>query len=1143
MLWLLTTIPSLGKSAESFSLEVISTTMTQVVLQWENEPSNTASFVLERATNAAFTQNLKTYSLDSSTRIFSDTNRTPVSQNRFMGNPEAPLLDRNTNYYYRVKAMLSGGGAQYTNTVQGQVSGPVRGVEGDLWADIVLGKPDFTQNVIGKPTEHGTFFGGGVVIDKTVSPNRMYIADCNNNRILGFEHLGVVELDLSNTQNLAKNKTYARSASPNGSYPDTDNREFTDGNLSTSLANSFAYFFSSPGHVDIDVDFGSSREINFVVYSTGGGTAGYRASSLTVFISLNGTDWTQAAEKANSDNEAEIRARFDEVQARYVRFRGAPQTSLGWLFIGEGRVGRLTDEQIAEEGKPCSADSDCIPGNRSRLTPDRGADIILGQPDFNSSAGNGDSCAQTYPYGVPASASTLCLTLPIQISMGETVVTVNMALDPEGNLYVPDVFNNRVLKYEDPFGTDTVADEVWGQSDFISNLPNKGMTNPSASSLRFVDSHCGGVQLDASANLWVADTGNNRVLRFPKDQQTGVISKTADIVLGQPNFTSRTAWGYNRTLAQLWIPRDVDFDTAGRLYVGDGDAAIYDGRILVLEPPFTSGMSAARKMAIPMDMELNPGYAASTLILGFSKDIVANRFWFQKNSWTTELFDVTYGESITSVLYPTSTSSDSDCDGNLIMLAKWYGTYRYRTSTFGMPWSERQKYAENTFPEGNAVTDDTTGGILGITTFGSQLIISERSRMLIWNDYDINTVQNGESADDVYGEPDFTTIRYQNYYMSPQVDDSNRLWACKLSGGHHELQAFAYPLTNSSTPIKTIVTLNGSDNVLAVQGGGATRIQGDSDFAVVGSGDKIWVADRIMNRVLRINNVDGLENPDLGPYVDIVLGQESITAGEINQGGAIGPQTLAYPYNVGISPDGDLFITDNGGEVGSNRRIIQYNAARFPNKPATVLFNSTIGDPDRVIGTGNSFTTSGLYSSDPTCSPFELGFHPRGSIVASMNGYSAQRFPLAYVDPVVDSLPQFALGDFTSYPVACFMDKDGNLYIGDFDWYRVLVWKKPFKHVNNHFSVLSIDPVESTENVKVTWKSRRNRSYKVYWADVEIDPLTIWNEATGPEAIQSGTGGHLYLTDNGITTHGDAERAPLDPIVRKRYYEIREERE
>ena len=245
---------------------------------------------------------MKTYALDKATFLFSDTDRVPVSRNRFTGVSVTsqnavvdiglckggPLLDPKTTYYYRAKANLGEGGSRYSTTVHARVSGPVRGKEGDLWADVVLGKPDFGTNAIYRPSKYGAAMPGGLLIDKTVKPNRMYIADCNNNRILGFK--------------------------------------------STS--------------------------------------------------------------------------------------------------------------------------------------PKNGADIVLGQPDFGSGGGNGDSCAQLFPYRGNSSASTLCLTLPTQISMGETIVRVNMALEEKGNLFVPDNFNNRVLKYNDPFGTDTIADEVWGQADF-----------------------------------------------------------------------------------------------------------------------------------------------------------------------------------------------------------------------------------------------------------------------------------------------------------------------------------------------------------------------------------------------------------------------------------------------------------------------------------------------------------------------------------------------------------------------------------------------------------------------------------------------------------------------------------------------------
>ena len=864
-------------ASESFELEVVATTMTQIVVQWRGEPPKTTAFELERATNAGFTENVKTYQLDQGTFVFADTDREPVSKARFAGDKGGPLLDPKTTYYYRVKANVTDGGSRYSNTVSARVTGPVRGQAGDLWADVVLGKPDFGTNATYRPSKFGAAFPGGVLIDKTVKPNRMYIADCNNNRILGFK--------------------------------------------STS--------------------------------------------------------------------------------------------------------------------------------------PKDGADIVLGQPDFNSGGGNGDSCAQRFPYRDVSSASTLCLTLPTQISMGETVVKAGMVLDEKGNLYVADVFNNRVLKYNDPFGTDTKADEVWGQTDFTGSEPNRGQKAPANNTFKFND--CTRIALGPDGSLWVADSENNRALRFPMNKATGVIAKEADIVLGQPDFTSRGDNGFQRTLAQLWYPAGIGFDSKGNLYVSDGITSKSDGRILVFEPPLKSGMAATRRMPVPIpENVLEQEQRQGVIVASIVRDINPDRIWFEngQNTGASELVDLRDGKVIASVPCDQSSGIDVDSDGNLYTVNKWAGVYRYPASSWSLPWTERQKLREDVLVESNRPTADSTGGILGITILKDQLIIAENSRMLIWNNWNVDRAKTGQPADDLYGEKDFSAIPhlFGRYYASPQTDKSERLWVCKREGGH-TLEAYAYPLTRNSKPVKSIPVAGNQPDLLPVQGGGSiSGVWADFyDFAVVGTGDKIWLADRNASRVFRINNVDGLEDPKSGPYVDIVLGQNNLTETGRNQGNNndVIPRGLSSAYNVDVSPKGELLIADNGGEVGSARRIVIYDAKRFPDKPAKCLFADDIGDPDRVIGTGGKLDVAGYLDSvkDPMCSPFEVGVTSRGSLVAGMNGYSGQRFPLVYLYPQKTTQPQMALGDLTAYPTACFIDQDDNVYVGDWDWSRVLIYKKPFERI------------------------------------------------------------------------------------------------
>ena len=114
------------------------------------------------------------------------------------------------------------------------------------------------------------------------------------------------------------------------------------------------------------------------------------------------------------------------------------------------------------------------------LATDRLADRVFGQPDFtHSTANNGGLGASSLssPFGV--------------------------ALDAQGNLWISDSSNHRVLEYDDPLTSDRVADRVFGQADFTHNLPNRGAAI-SASGLNLPL----GLALDAAGNLYVAEFYN-----------------------------------------------------------------------------------------------------------------------------------------------------------------------------------------------------------------------------------------------------------------------------------------------------------------------------------------------------------------------------------------------------------------------------------------------------------------------------------------------------------------------------------------------------------------------------------------------------------------------------------------------------------
>jgi len=239
----------------------------------------------------------------------------------------------------------------------------------------------------------------------------------------------------------------------------------------------------------------------------------------------------------------------------------------------------------------------CFNGWKDFFEPGNEADRVIGQLSlWDSGAANGNNTQRPAP-----TASTIAFQpFPVSSTL-ESPRSIHMATDADNNLYVADLGNNRVLRFPDPFaipqGEPQVADLVWGQADFESF---ESADPPTASSLLFewYQGHVfsGGVDVDGNGNVWIADTGNSRVLRFP----AGSNEAEADLVLGQPDFTTRrydntyevSKW--DKDMDKMFKPLSVRVQsTTGDVYVLEGERPRLN-RIMVFEPPFTNGMEASR---------------------------------------------------------------------------------------------------------------------------------------------------------------------------------------------------------------------------------------------------------------------------------------------------------------------------------------------------------------------------------------------------------------------------------------------------------------------------------------------------------------------------------------------------------------------
>jgi uncharacterized repeat protein (TIGR01451 family) len=171
-------------------------------------------------------------------------------------------------------------------------------------------------------------------------------------------------------------------------------------------------------------------------------------------------------------------------------------------------------------------------------------------------------------------------------------------VDAAGNLYVADFNNSRVLEYNTPLTTDTVADRVFGQAgSFTSGTCNLGGVSASSLCNPF------GVAVDAAGNLYVADFNNHRVLEYDTPLTTDTV---ADRVFGQAgSFTSGTCNLGGVSASSLCRPLGVGLDGADNLYVADGN----NHRVLEYDSPLAAAqtdVSVSKSAAPNPALMLNP---------------------------------------------------------------------------------------------------------------------------------------------------------------------------------------------------------------------------------------------------------------------------------------------------------------------------------------------------------------------------------------------------------------------------------------------------------------------------------------------------------------------------------------------------------
>jgi NHL repeat len=205
------------------------------------------------------------------------------------------------------------------------------------------------------------------------------------------------------------------------------------------------------------------------------------------------------------------------------------------------------------------------------------ASVVLGQADFTTATA--DIAA-----AIPAGAAGTVGAGPTASTMSGPAAT---AVDSAGNLYVAENGNCRVTQFQPPFTTGMSASLVFGQPDLTTGNCAAATSASSLGNASGVD-QVFGVAVDRSGNLWVADSGSNRVLEYKPPFSNGM---AATLAIGQANLTTGSpnqggATPTSATLSDLAYPV---FDSSGNLWVAD----FFNNRLLQFKPPFATGMAAS----------------------------------------------------------------------------------------------------------------------------------------------------------------------------------------------------------------------------------------------------------------------------------------------------------------------------------------------------------------------------------------------------------------------------------------------------------------------------------------------------------------------------------------------------------------------
>jgi uncharacterized protein (TIGR03437 family) len=579
---------------------------------------------------------------------------------------------------------------------------------------------------------------------------------------------------------------------------------------------------------------------------------------------------------------------------------------------------------------------------------------------------------------------------------------LGLAVNPQnGDLYVADFGDNRVVRFRDPFSnlTRIEPDAVYGQSNFATRTAGataSTMNQPRAAAF------------DSSGNLWISDSGNHRILRFAAGVLDAPTPPAADTVVGQKDFVSNSANQASGVSATGFdTPVGITFDAQSNLYVADANNA----RVLRFAGPLSPNV-------------VNPA---------------ANGVWGQ-GGFTTRTVPAL--ASSTTLAGPNNIAVDSNSlyvavphDNRVLVFPLTPPTGSSARTVIGQTDFTTTAVNGNAFPQASPgslsgpsdVKVDSSGNVYVADTNNNRVLQfpnGARSAFRVWGQTDFvsngpNQIKPGSIGSPFHMAIDYTAAPFA-LYVSDSANHRVLIWKDSVRYLNGDPADLVIGQPNLRTAVANVDTQNTPS---------ATSLFSPTGIAVEPGSGAVYVADSGNNRVLRYPrpvSQSGRITPDA------VIGQNDFIS---STSAAVSASSLNSPGGLAFGPSGELFVADSG-----NNRVLEFAGGARTGAQAIRVF----GQPNMNTG-----LRPGLVSPQTLSSPLGLAVDSAGNLyVADSAANRVLIFSNTQNAPLAGASATFVIGqnNFSSIsgslksPADVAIDSNGQIYVSDFGDNRVLIY-------------------------------------------------------------------------------------------------------